>query len=291
VLAVRTAYVQARAAKDLVGVARATLKNQEQHLDQTRAFVDLGTRPPIDLATARTNVANAQVTFVQAQNGYDTARARLRQVAGIVGPLDWDVADERFPPVEGEDQSADALLAEASRHRPDLISAQRSVDAAAATVTSARAGYAPSLGVQAGASELGTALNSLRWDVTAGATLTWSLFNGGRTTGQVDEARANESAAEAALDATRQQVALDIDTARLAVLAAKSSAVAAQDAVVNAREQLRLAEGRYRTGAGSAIELSDAQVAETNAEAQAVQADYQLATARAQLVAALGRDI
>ena len=290
VLNVRTAYFAARAAKDLVGVARATLANQEAHLAQIRAFVDVGTRPPIDLATARTNVANAQVQVVQAENSYDTARARLRQVIGDERPVDWDVSDERYPPVQGEDATGGDLLAEALRRRPDLIASERFVQSADETVSATRGGYFPSIGLQAGATEQGSSFDALRWSVFGGATLTWPLFQGGLTRAQVSEARANLDVATAQRDQIRQQVMLDIDTARLAVRAAKASLAAANDAVTNAHEQLRLAEGRYKTGAGSSIELSDAQVAATNAEAQAVQADYQLATARAQLVAALGRD-
>ena len=64
---------------------------------------------------------------------------------------------------------------------------------------------------------------------------------------------------------------------------------ASQEALVNARERLRLAEERYQVGVGSAIELGDAQVALTQAAAQAVQADDQLSTARAQLLRAVGR--
>jgi len=73
------------------------------------------------------------------------------------------------------------------------------------------------------------------------------------------------------------------------VRGAKAGGVAADEAIANAREQLRLAEGRYAGGLGNAIELGDAQIAFTGAAAQAVQARYNLATARAQLAAALGK--
>ena len=73
------------------------------------------------------------------------------------------------------------------------------------------------------------------------------------------------------------------------VRAAKESIGATQEALVNARERLRLAEQRYEVGVGSAIELGDAQLALAQAAAQAVQADDRLATARAQLLRALGR--
>ena len=59
---------------------------------------------------------------------------------------------------------------------------------------------------------------------------------------------------------------------------------------MNAKDRLRLAEGRYETGVGSIIELGDAQIALTAAGQQNVQAEYGLSQARAQLVKALGRD-
>ena len=71
--------------------------------------------------------------------------------------------------------------------------------------------------------------------------------------------------------------------------AAKATIGAANDGLVSAREQLRLAEQRYATNVGSIIELDDAQVAYTSAAAQVVMAHYGLATARAQLLASLGR--
>ncbi|HEX8910509.1 MAG TPA: TolC family protein, partial [Anaeromyxobacteraceae bacterium] len=92
----------------------------------------------------------------------------------------------------------------------------------------------------------------------------------------------------AQLDSARQQVRLDVEQARLAVRAAKGSLAAAGVALQNARERLRLAEGRYQAGSGNAIELGDAQVALTTAAAQQVQSEQSLSTARAQLLRALG---
>jgi outer membrane protein len=77
--------------------------------------------------------------------------------------------------------------------------------------------------------------------------------------------------------------------ASLSLRAAKETRRAAEDALGNAKLRLKLAEGRYATGVGSIIELSDAQVALTNAEAQLVQARFNLSTARANLLAAMGR--
>jgi len=92
------------------------------------------------------------------------------------------------------------------------------------------------------------------------------------------------------VDASRQQIRLELEQARLGIRAAQALGAASEDALINARDRLRLAEGRYQAGVGNIIELGDAQLAQTAAAAQRVQADYQLFTARAQLLKALGRD-
>jgi outer membrane protein len=290
-LGVRTAYYNARANKDLVRVARESLDNQDAHLRQIEAFVKIGTRPEIDLAQARTDRANAEVQLINAQNGYDTSKAQLNQAAGIEADTNYDVADETAPPVEGEDGTIDALLPEALRARPDVAAAEEQIRAQDLGARAVRGGYFPSLGIAASTARSGTALDSTTYDWTAGATLSWPLFQGGLTSAQEREAQASLESARAQATSLRQQVRVDVDAARLAVRAAKATLGAAGEALVNARERLRLAEGRYQAGAGSAIELGDAQVALTTAAAQRVQAEYNLATSRAQLVRALGREV
>ncbi len=286
---VRAAYFTARAAKDLVGVARETLQNQEAHLRQVQGFVEVGRNPEIDLAQARTDRANAEVQLISAQNSYETGKAQLNQAMGVEGSTDYDIADETLAAVEGEDQSTDAFLAEALPRRPDVTALQAQVRAQQATLDSAGAGYLPSIGVSTGLTDAGPTLSSTVWNWNATATLTWNIFQGGLTQATVREAKANLVGLEAQLAALQLQVRLEVEQARLAVRAAKAALGAAGEALVNARERLRLAEGRYQTGAGSIIELGDAQVALTAAGAQKVQADYTLATARAQLLKALGR--
>ena len=88
----RSAFFTARAAKDLVGVARDTLANQEKHLAQVTGFVEVGTHPEIDLSQAKADRATAQLQLINAENNYDVARAmeavftdRLDELAGDLG--------------------------------------------------------------------------------------------------------------------------------------------------------------------------------------------------------------
>ena len=287
--AVRSAYFSARAAKGLVDVAKETLDDQQKHLEQTQGFVDIGTQPEIALAQTRTGVANARVQLIVAENGYLAAKAQLNQSMGVEGSLDYDVTDDALPPLDGEAGSVDPLVDEAIHARPELAALSDQAHAGELTVRSIRGAYAPSLNVVAGLTDAGQHVGSLIWNFSTGLSLGIPIYPGGLTAAQMREARANLSSVQAQQDIERLQVRLEVEQAYLAVRAAKESISAADDALENARAQLRLAEGRYEAGVGSIIELTDAQVAATSAGQQKVQADYVLAQARAQLLKALGR--
>jgi outer membrane protein len=286
---VRTAFFQARAAKGLVDVQKETLADQQKHLEQTQGFVDIGTQPEIALAQSKTGVANARVQLIVAENGYEAAKAALNQAMGVEGSLDYDVADDSLPEIDGESAPADALLDEAIRTRPELAVLASQIRAQELTVRSIQGEYGPTLGFTTGFTDAGREFNNLSWNWSAGLGLTIPIYQGGQTKAQVREARANLSALQAQADIERLQVRLDVEQALLTLRAAKEAIVAAEEALVNARAQLTLAEGRYNAGVGSIIELTDAQVAYTSAGQQRVQADYGLAQARAQLLKAVGR--
>ena len=224
-----------------------------------------------------------------AENAYITSRVLLNQAMGVEAPLDYDVSDEALPPVPGEDADPTALLQQAIAARPDIASFEQQVRVQQLTLRSIHGAYWPSLGGSLGFTQGGTKVDNLGWNLSGGVTLTWQLFQGGLTSAQVRESEANIANAVAQLDALRQQVNVDVEQARLAIRAGKATLVSAQQALVAARDVLAQAEARYQNGAGSVIELGDAQVAASQAGAQVVQAEFQLATARAQLLRALGR--
>jgi outer membrane protein len=288
-LQVRRAFFQAHAQKALVGVGNESVDNQQRHLAQIKGFVEQGIRPEIDLAQARTDLANARVTLINARTGYVTAKAQLNQAMGVQGPLDFDVSDEDIPGVAEEDQSIPHLVSLASESRPELKALERQRRAAELTLSAIHGAYGPTLSALGGVSEAGVSLDNLGASWNVGLSLNWPLFQGGLTMGQAREARANIDGAAAQITAEQLEIRVEVEQAQLAIQSAKVVIDAAKDATTNAREQLRLAEGRYESGVGSIIELGDAQLAVQSAEAQSVQADFSLALARAELLSALGR--
>ena len=285
---VRRAYFAARANRDLVAVADETVRNQEKHVEQTQAFVRTGIQPDINLATVMTALANAKVQLVTARNNLAVAEAQLSQAMGVTVSESYALSDDQMPPIAGEDGDAVALVARAEKNRPELANLAAQRRAQELTIRSVKGAYGPSLSAIANVSAAGVAAESLAPNWYIGLGLTWNILQGGLTRGQVREANGTLQNLLGQEQALRLQVQVDIEQGRLGVQAAKSTIAAADEALVNARSQLTLAEKRYEHGLGNAVELSDAQVAYTAAEGQVVQSKFNLASARAQLLAALG---
>lgn len=289
-LNVRTSYFAARAQDELVAVAQASLDNTRAHLTQIQAFVSAGARPEIDVAQSRAELANAKLALVNAKNSAALARARRAQTMGMKGPVRGALLDAPPSASPDEDAPLDTLVTEAVRARPESAQLEAQVQAQELSLAAVKGTYWPTLSAQVSANAQARQLTAIVPNVSGQLALSWQLYQGGLTQAQQAEAEATLAAVKAQVDTLTQQVRLDVEQAQLDVLASKEAVDVSNEAKAAAAERLRLAEGRYQAGAGSVIELSDAQVAFTQAGAQVAQATFTLAASRARLVAALGRE-
>ena len=126
-----------------------------------------------------------------------------------------------------------------------------------------------------------------------GANLTISLpiFTGFSRSLRLSQARALEDDAEEEVRARRLQVRTDVHSRYLALQTAYQAIAVQGTSRAAAQDQLRLAQDRYRLGAGTALEVSDAQNAVQQAEGDYVNAVYDYHKAIAALEAAVGRPL
>lgn len=288
-LTVRSAYYNARAQKALLGVARDTLDNEKKHLTLTEAQIRVGVQPEIALATEKATYANDVYQAINAEGTYSTGKSQLNQAMGIEGPIDYEVESIDAPPVTGEEKTTDQLMEQALAARPAYLAILKQVDAQALLVGAYRGNLFPSLFAEGGVQATSPLPGSFTGSLFAELALSWPIFNWTNIS-DIKEQKADLLLIEGQRDQLRQQIRVDLETARLQVATYKSSVQAASEGVVNAHEQLRLAEGRYQNGVGNIIELGDSQVAYTNAQVQQIQAEFNLNNARSTLMAKLGQE-
>ncbi len=117
------------------------------------------------------------------------------------------------------------------------------------------------------------------------------IFDGFSRNLQVAQARAAQEDLAESVRARELQVETDVAGRYLAVLNDFQAIQVQEQNRQSAREQLRLAQDRYRLGSGSSLEVSDAQNNVTRAEGDYVNAIYEYHKAIALLEFAVGRPL
>lgn len=274
VLNVKQAYFNLLAARRLLGVADETVRQNRKQLELAQGRFDVGLAPKFDVTRAQVQLATAELNRVAARNNVAVARETLRNALGLTTPLDFDIVD--VLDVRSVQISEEDALTMAYAKRPELESLRAQQLATAQQVASLRRDYLPMVTGNGSYNWSGTdyPLQS-NWNI--GASVNLALFSGGLTAAQIGEAKANLAKLKFDEEVTRQNIALEVREAVLNLQQAAESIRVAEKGAEQARENLAVAEGRYATGVGNIIELTDAQASLTSAEASHVRAlyDYQ----------------
>ena len=117
------------------------------------------------------------------------------------------------------------------------------------------------------------------------------IFTGFSRSLRLSQARAQQEDADEEVRARRLAVRSDVHARHLALETAYRAIGVQASSREAARDQLRLAQDRYRVGVGTALEVSDAQNAVQQAEGDYVTAVYDYHKAIAALEAAVGRSL
>ncbi len=286
ILNVEQAYYNLLKSRRLLSVAEETIRQREEHLKQAQAFYRVGTRAKIDVTKAEVDLANSHLDKIKAENALKVAKASLNNAMGIRTSVAYTVEDNlQFVPFREE---LTAVTGEALKSRPDILAFNAQYNSQKAVLESALGEYYPSL--------IGNAAYNLEGDEypkdknwNLGATITFPIFSGFATKGKVAESRAQLQKIQAEKEVLEQNVCLEVEQAFWATKEAEELIQTTEKTVIQARENLALAEGRYKAGLGSAIEFMDAQILYTKANVDHIQALYDHKVAVAGLLKAVGR--
>ncbi len=286
-MAVRQAFHGLVAARELAQVARANLENRQGNLALARARWESGLGLPADVVRASSAVATATLNQNAALAREISAGVALARLLGLDPRTALEPVCDRAPAgVEGDLQG---LVQEASQKRPEVLWAQRQVEAAEHDLRAARVNAAPSLSARAGLSARSRDYPPESWQALYALEMEWPLVDSGATAGRVQQARASLDEALARREVVRQDIASEIARSMVALQVALDSLGAAGAAESDAREAARIAEGRYGAGLGSFLEVLDAQSALLTASNQSVSAHLAAWEARAAFDRAVGR--
>jgi len=292
-LTVEEAYYSLLAARQFREVARETVKQTEYHVALAEARHKVGVAAKSDVLQARTEKAEADLSFVRADSAVRIADGQLANAMGLHVSQTVEIAEPQLPQDIHRTELADIeqLLDEAARMRPEMRVALAQIEVQRASVKSADARYWPTVTVGAGVGWTGRTFppSLSQWDLGLG--VDWPLFTGFDRNYQVIRSKSDLARAIAEREGLLQGVELAVWTAYQRIIEASQAIDAAGRFVASAEENARVAEGEYKNGVGSIIALIDAQNGHSVARTRLVQAQFDWYTAMAQFERAVGRTL
>ena len=268
---------------------RITVESYQKYLELTQNRYNSGISSKGDVAQATTQLMNAKRQLIE----LGVQRAQFEDaIATLIGkPAPMFSLNKRAltatPPTVPVGVPSTLL-----ERRPDIAGAQRRVASANATIGVAVSAYYPAITLSAS-----TGMQAIHLaDLFSGPAFVWSvgpavaqtLFNGGQTHGQVQEARAQYEATVAVYRQTVltafQQVQDNLSGLRIL----SDEAVVAEQGVAASKQSLEIQTNQYKAGTVDYISVTVAQAAALNDQLAAVNIRTRRMTTSVLLVEALG---
>ncbi len=270
----------------LVEVNEANVRSQDAQLALARARLDEKVGLPLDVVRAQTAVSEAILNLTLARNNASISRTRLATIMGLDARTPIETADSAEPAPRSDD--VNEMATEALAQRPEAMLAAAELSAAEKGLAAARHTNSPSLAANLGLSARGNSVPPTSINASIGASISWSPVDSGFTQGRVQEAKALVDSARAAAAQVRLTIVEEVSTAYLNLRTAEQRTVTTEAQVTSAQEAVRLAEGRYRAGLGTFLDVIDTQSALLAARTSRVNAVTSIELARAALARAEG---
>ncbi len=288
ILQTRKAWFAAYIDQCIVDIRKEAIANKELRLEQAKAMYKNGTKARIDIATAETDLANANLQLIQAETMLKLDWVSLNAIMGLTEDEPYRlIADPYWEQMPELDDTK--LVNAALSLRPELLSLQAQLRSQLTQLEIINASGKPSLSASASFGGSGS-LTPLDYSWSVGIGLNWTIFDGYLREFETSEATASAHALAESFEQKRIDIYKEVASTIVALRQAGAERDAAEAALAKAKENYRLASARYKVGVGSSIEVSDAELSLSLAETEAATASNKIRTAKADLIRAIGAD-
>jgi outer membrane protein TolC len=251
----------------------------QTNLNDVRARFEAGlvssndvTRADLELATAIRGVAQAAGDVQAARVELETL---LKADVGALAPPTTLLESAATPPVPTA-----SVIDAAQQRRSDIAAARAGVEALRAFADEPRAGFFPSVGLQAQTRNINDGpITSRENDAFVGVALNWPVFDAGIRRAQRAERDARVRGAELELQASLRDVEREMRSAAVQLSTEQAALREALAAVSAATRNTNETTILYREGLASALELADATQRLFEAEVAEATARYRMAVA------------
>lgn len=285
-LDVTAAYYGVLQANDMAAVNKEAVESLTQHLKTVQAQFDSGVIAKADLLRSEVELANAQQNLTKAQNAFEIAKSNLNNIIGA--PLDTQQILNSQLTHTDFNTSLDDCIAYALNNRPEIQQSQNGIKVAEKGVDIAESGKRPTVAFGAtdgwSGNEFPGQTNNWSMNVMAN----WNVFDAGVTNAKVNQNKVLAAKAKEQDAQLRNNIELEVRQNYMNMREAEERLQTTQVAANKATEDLNIAKTKYYAGAGTNLDVIDAQLALTQAKTNHTQALYDYNVNMAKLENSMG---
>ena len=293
---VKNAYYAVLFSKEAFNVYKEVYENAMTNYAETEKKYNVQKATDLDMARAKTNVANAIPNVYNAESSIILALWQLKAVMGIDLEMNIDVegAIEDY----SEYMTSDVTKADSISLDRNSTMKQLEIQAneLAQSIKAQQYAYIPTLALAFNYSYNAMTndfnFKEYRWTPYSyvGVSLSIPIFSGGKRLNQVRQARNSYEQMRLQMTSTERNLKISIRQSLNTMETNVKSYDAAKDAVASAEKAYSIAEKSYEVGRATLTDLNDAQLALTQARLAESQAVYNFIVAKTQLEQTLGQD-
>lgn len=293
---VKNAYYAVLFSKEAFNVYKEVYENAMTNYAETEKKYNVQKATDLDMARAKTNVANAIPNVYNAESSIILALWQLKAVMGIDLEMNIDVegAIEDY----SEYMTSDVTKADSISLDRNSTMKQLEIQAneLAQSIKAQQYAYIPTLALAFNYSYNAMTndfnFKEYRWTPYSyvGVSLSIPIFSGGKRLNQVRQARNSYEQMRLQMTSTERNLKISIRQSLNTMETNVKSYDAAKDAVSSAEKAYSIAEKSYEVGRATLTDLNDAQLALTQARLAESQAVYNFIVAKTQLEQTFGQD-
>ena len=297
VMDVVNAYFNVLRAQREKVIAEESLTQAREHLKTAVRFHKYGVVDLNDVLRARVQVADVKQMLIKAKNAIELCTSTLNSVLGVNVNLPTRVIDDTtIAPFE---LSLEDCLRLAVEHRPEFEVVHRAISVEQEGIRAAKGGHLPRVYVGAnydwdddGYRKFASSRGGLHDSNISGEIgIQIDLFSGGRTTAEVRKAKKKLAKAKEQAKEVCDGISLQVKGAFLGIKEAKERIKVTKEARLQAKENLRLMNSKYRQNIVASTDVVDAETLLTRTEQNYYTALYDYIVAIARLENAIGTRI
>jgi outer membrane protein TolC len=287
VQATASAYLQIIADASRTEAIRSQVETAQALYDRANDQQKAGTAAGIDVLRSQVELKQQQQRLLAQRNQFDKDKLALGRVIGLPAGQEFNLSESApFSPLTSMTQ--DQALSTALAQRPDYQSDQARVRAAEDAVQAARGERYPTAGVTADYGDVGPTLASSHGTFSFVASAKVNLFDGGRISGDVIQAKAALKQRQDELADLAGQIDYQVRSAFLDIRTAADQVAVARDNLDLADQTLTQSRDRFSAGVTDNIEVVQAQESVATATDNLISALYAHNLAKVGLARALG---